>query len=587
MHLPPTRTRVSRRGRRLAIALSATLLLAPLAPAAASPEQTGFSPGAPILWQSDSDVIADLDAMRATGARWLRVDVDWSLVEAQQGTYDWSVPDRVIDAARAWGFDVIAMPTYTPDWARPAGTSDKWGPDPTKFAAFAGAAARHYAANGVHVFEIWNEPNIVTFWEPKPDPEAYAELLRRAAAEIRKNNPHAFVLTGGTSPQEDRADGLTFSQITWLQRLYAAGVKHSFDAVAVHPYTYPLRPMEASSWNPLYNLPSLRELMVAQGDAAKKVWGTEYGAPTGTSERAVSESQQAEHLLEAYAAWNGWNWTGPLLWYAHRDHGTDLSDTEQNFGLLRHDRSRKPAFEVFRQVVGASSASHPAPATPHRGAPRKAAAPATSESSPDGDLFPAKLEISRSGVLRGRGALDVLAPITKRASGRVQVDFQAAGRHTRFTAPVDEAEGHVRFRQPIPHEQAERGTGIVSLTYPGNERTHGQKVRLRAAPGRARLELDRPSLRDGRLRARGSISGRARGVVRVQLSWATGGQSHSLELQAPIRSGRWMLDKALPAAAVQQIAQRDGTVHSNTLFTGYLPAQMRGEMRAYQVLAAP
>jgi hypothetical protein len=183
--------------------------------------------------------------------------------------------------------------------------------------------------------------------------------------------------------------------------------------------------------------------------------------------------------------------------------------------------------------------------------------------------------------------LDVLAPITKRASGKVEVDFHAAGRHTRFTAPVDGAEGWVRFRQPVPREQADMGTGIVTLAYPGNDRTRGQGVRLRAATGRAGLELARPSLRDGRLRAQGSISDRARGVVRVQLSWATGGQDQSLELHAPIRDGHWALDEALPAGVIQQIADRDGTVHSYTLFTGYLPARMRGEMQAYQVLGAP
>jgi hypothetical protein len=202
-------------------------------------------------------------------------------------------------------------------------------------------------------------------------------------------------------------------------------------------------------------------------------------------------------------------------------------------------------------------------------------------------LQPAKLEVARSGVLRDHGALDVLAPITKRASGEVQVDFHAAGRHTRFAAPVDAVKGYVRFRHRVPREQADMGTGIVTLAYPGNDRTRGQDVRLRAAPGPAHLELGRPSLRDGRLRVGGSISDRARGVVRVQLSWATGGQDHSLELQARIRDGRWVLDKALPAAVLQQITDRDATVHSYTLFTGYLPARMRGEMQAYQVLGAP
>ena len=91
-------------------------------------------------------------------------------------------------------------------------------------------------------------------------------------------------------------------------------------------------------------------------------------------------------------------------------------------------------------------------------------------------------------MLRDRDALDVLAPITKRASGQVEVDFNAAGRHTRFTAPVDAQEGYVRFRQPIPREQADMGTGIMTLTYPGNDHTRGQEVRLRAARGRAGLD---------------------------------------------------------------------------------------------------
>ena len=190
-------------------------------------------------------------------------------------------------------------------------------------------------------------------------------------------------------------------------------------------------------------------------------------------------------------------------------------------------------------------------------------------------------------MLRDRGVLDVLAPITRRASGAVGVDFHAAGRRTRFEAQVDPQQGYVRFREDLPREQVRAGTGILTLTYPGNDRTRSQEVRLRAASGRAALDADRPTVRDGRVRARGTISGRARGVVRVQLSWATGGQDRLLELDAPIRDGRWSLDEALPATAINDIARRSGTLHSYTLFTGYLPARMRGEMRSYQVLGTP
>jgi hypothetical protein len=40
----------------------------------------------------------------------------------------------------------------------------------------------------------------------------------------------------------------------------------------------------------------------------------------------------------------------------------------------------------------------------------------------------------------------------------------------------------------------------------------------------------------------------------------------------------------LPPDVVGQIAARRGVLHSYTLFTGYLPARIRGEMASFQVL---
>ncbi len=198
-------------------------------------------------------------------------------------------------------------------------------------------------------------------------------------------------------------------------------------------------------------------------------------------------------------------------------------------------------------------------------------------------LHPAKLGVARSEVLRASRAVDVLAPISKRASGRVAVDFHAAGRHTRFSVPVDQANGRVRFREGISRAQAAMGTGILTLRYAANKRTRAQEVRLRAASRHADLEVERPTLADGRLRTQGTVSRRARGVVRVQLSWSTGGQDRTYEAKAHIREGRWELDDQLPKEVIAALAVREGTVHSYTLFTGYLPARMRGEMQAYQV----
>ena len=203
--------------------------------------------------------------------------------------------------------------------------------------------------------------------------------------------------------------------------------------------------------------------------------------------------------------------------------------------------------------------------------------------------FPAKLEIARARVLGGARRLDVLAPITKRASGRVNVSFQAAGRTVRFTAPVSSTKGWVKIDRAIPAAQARLGTGILRLTYPGDGDTQPQDVRLRAAAVHASLDAGRPTITAaGRLQASGRISSRARGIVRLQVLFEPRGQqTRTLSFSAQIANGRYSFDAPLQADVRAQIATRRGVVHSYTLFTGYLAARMRGEMASFQVLGAP
>jgi hypothetical protein len=180
--------------------------------------------------------------------------------------------------------------------------------------------------------------------------------------------------------------------------------------------------------------------------------------------------------------------------------------------------------------------------------------------------------------------LNVLAPITARASGEVEVEFFAAQRRFEFTEEVDSENRRILFERGIPAEQARLGTGIMTITYPGDEDTSPQEVRLRAASQPADLELDRPVIQDGRLKAQGTISDRARGIVRLQLQYVVDGQTETVRLRADIDDGRWEIDEALSAQVRDAIARRSGSVHSYTLFTGYFERRIRGEMESFQVL---
>jgi hypothetical protein len=200
--------------------------------------------------------------------------------------------------------------------------------------------------------------------------------------------------------------------------------------------------------------------------------------------------------------------------------------------------------------------------------------------------FPVKLQVERARVRAGDHVLDVLAPISARASGEVQATFEAAGRTHAFSVDVDAERRNVRFRERIDAAQARLGTGIVTLRYAGNDRTRPQEVRLRAAAQPARFETARPAVREGRLRVRGAISDRARGLIRLRLLWQEGGEERSHAARARITGGRWSLDERLPADVAASLAARTGAVDSVVAFTGYLPARMRGEVHTFQVASA-
>ena len=324
---------------------------------AIAPAGAGFSPGGGFIYLSDAELARDLDDMVATGAKWVRIDFPWSMTETAKGVFAWSRLDRAVNAATSRGLQVIGLLAYSPEWARPAGT-DMFHPpiDPNDFASFTTAAVRRYSAS-VKVWEVWNEPNISPFWKPQPNAAAYAALLRPAYAAVRAADSTATVISAGLSPAVDAVDGSQVAPITFLQQMYANGARGSFDAVGMHPYSYPAMPMDPTTahWNTFYRLPLVYDVMVQNGDGAKKIWSTEFGAPTGTSASAVSETTQSAIISEAYTAITAWPWAGPLLTYSNRDSGTDPADREQNFGLRRFDFTPKPALGAFTNALGTTT----------------------------------------------------------------------------------------------------------------------------------------------------------------------------------------------------------------------------------------
>ncbi|HEV3134352.1 MAG TPA: cellulase family glycosylhydrolase [Acidimicrobiia bacterium] len=314
-------------------------------------DRAGFSEGAELGGRQGPALEADLAGIAATGARYLRIDVDWSAIEQEPGTRDWSAVDRIVDTARTCGLDVIGVLAYTPAWARAPGTSEHSPPiDPMNFAAFARAAVERYAPRGLKAWEIWNEPNLTFFWAPAPDPAAYAALLRPAYDAIKTVDPSATVISGGLVPAENQPRQQAMKPLPFLEGVYRAGGGGKFDAVGYHPYSYPAMPTGDSGSGPFATTtPKLHDVMAKHGDRQKQVWGTEIGAPTIAGTPATFT---AEYLTKAYSRWNRWSFTGPLIWFSYLDPGTNPDAPEDNTGLVRADfTTKEPAFAAFEKAM--------------------------------------------------------------------------------------------------------------------------------------------------------------------------------------------------------------------------------------------
>ncbi|HEX7824013.1 MAG TPA: hypothetical protein VF477_03830, partial [Mycobacterium sp.] len=124
--------RVTSRFRRLAVvfglagALTAGGCLcvrpAPQATPVAPEGGYGFSVGAPQSWMSDADADRELDAVARTRAEWMRVLIDWHIVEPVKGQYNWHYVDHWVNGSTKRGLKVLGLIAYSPTWARAPGS---------------------------------------------------------------------------------------------------------------------------------------------------------------------------------------------------------------------------------------------------------------------------------------------------------------------------------------------------------------------------------------------------------------------------------------------------------------------------------
>jgi polysaccharide biosynthesis protein PslG len=314
---------------------------------------------------SQADIDTTLNALQSIGVQDIRIGIPWAAVEPAQGSYDWTALDQVVNSAAARGMGVLADIASTPVWA---GLPLSGHPDPAVFGAFAGQVAARYAGE-ISAYEIWNEPNAIGSWNPV-DPVAYTSLLQAAYPAIKSADPSATVVAGVLAPIEVSIPPFVTDPVTFVQQMYQAGAKGFFDALSFHPYGW------ATSWNvltgalglfsqgastpgaALNKLINVRQVMVANGDSSKLIWGTEYGQQSSL----VGELGQAEYISDLFNTWKTYNYTGPVFIETAQDEPLNL--LVSMFGIFRTDWTAKPAANVIQEAIAGQLPPTPPPPTP-------------------------------------------------------------------------------------------------------------------------------------------------------------------------------------------------------------------------------
>lgn len=294
------------------------------------------------LAQGDSQ---HFEAARAAGAEFAVVVFSWANIEPEPGYHYWSDTDAVLSAAEYYGLAVIARLDQPPPWAIRPGQNPPFDAD--AYAAFAGSVAQRYGSRLAGVI-LWNEPNLSLEWNNQPpDAAGYVALLKPAYTTIKLVTPGLPVALAAPASTEGEGDWAV-NDLDYLQALYAAGARDYFDVLTAHPYGFGRPPADApAKYRPNFRrLELYRDLMIANGDAAKSVWITEAGWLTETDDpksqwQLVSPQTQAEYILGAldYAQAHYYPWLKRLALWQLNAQGDDYG-----FNLWNGPDAPSPAY---------------------------------------------------------------------------------------------------------------------------------------------------------------------------------------------------------------------------------------------------
>jgi beta-xylosidase len=194
----------------------------------------------------------------------------------------------------------------------------------------------------VEAVMLWNEPNNLSHWDFKLDPDwkMFAGMVIAASKAIRRENPELPIVLGGISPIDPH----------FIQLLGSYGVLDAVDVVSVHGF-----PLDWNHWQ-LQDWP--KKIDEIRAVTSKPVWVSEAGVSSFGAEevQAFGLQRTAELLLPIVERVHWYSlFDLPAAWSAttrHKEAEGSAYYRHYYMGLLREDGSPKLAAESFPSGMG-------------------------------------------------------------------------------------------------------------------------------------------------------------------------------------------------------------------------------------------
>jgi len=284
----------------------------------------------------ETTVKTRIEWMKELGVGWDRSDWWWHVMEPEKGRFDFSIPDKIVDYFEKQHIQIYPILSYGSAWwkGRNSPLTDE---DYEDFGKYVYETVSRYKDHFTY-WSVWNEPNIVPFWTPEPNPDHYARLLKIAYTQAKKADPDCKICAPVIAP-------LGAWDKNFTERLFQLGCMDYFDVFDYHYY----RNNPPEDEVPV-EIADIKALMLRYGEE-KPIWISESGVSAPTKDKEKSYKDQAalivRNQLLAFAC------GVKRFFYFDLQNWTDKADDtwDSKLGLVEAGGEKKPSFLAYKTMV--------------------------------------------------------------------------------------------------------------------------------------------------------------------------------------------------------------------------------------------